>query len=154
MLARLLIAIFTLAVIVLAVLTVRNWAEQLAEAAAVPVSINDSDLIVDADNPDVCPGDILMWPLTITYERGGLLMDVTRNVRNLDTGRLFVADGTIYTEQIRVPQEEAGTFGRQSLWRVPQLPPARYRLITSTQSVTGGNLLQYYVEFTVRSDCL
>ena len=150
---QLVVFVFALGVVLLTTLTVRNWAEELAKPAVIPISIADPDMTIVANNPDVCPGEILSWPLTITYIRGGILIDVVRNVRNIDTNALVAIDGHIIAEELRIPQEEAGTFERTGSWRVPNLPPARYRLITSARSTTGGSLLQYYVEFTVGSDC-
>ena len=152
--AGLLILLFVIAVIVLTVLSVRNWAERLAGPQDSPIVMDGGDSITrPANNPDVCPGDVLMWPLTITYAADGLLIVVTRNVRNTVTGGLVAVDGRIYAEEFKVPQEEGGTFVRTAFWRVIDLPPSKYKLITSSQSATGGRLLQYYVEFNIKANC-
>jgi len=135
-----------IAVVVLMLASIREI-NQVFSVPAVPISIAEATIV--AHNPNVCPGDMLNWPLTITYNKAPLLMDVTRNVRNLDTGTLVVS----YVSQLSIPQEETGTFKRNILWSVPDLPPAKYRLITTTTSVVGSELLQYYVEFTVLGNC-
>lgn len=134
------------AVIVLMLASIREF-NQTFLLAPVPIVIAESTIV--ATNPVVCPGDVLHWPLTITYNKAPLLMSITRNIRNLDTGALVVS----YANQLSIPQEEVGTFKRDALWRVPELPPANYRLITTTTSVVGSELLQYYVEFTIRGRC-
>lgn len=112
-----------------------------------PIEIQSG--LIAPENADVCAGDDLRWPLTITYNEGSLLMEVYRHVRSLDTGRLILSMSTHLT----VPQEEAGVFDRGASWSVPDLPPGRYRLITSTHDVRGSKVLQYSVDFTIRSDC-
>ena len=134
------------AVVVLMLASIREI-NQVFSVPAVPIAIAESAII--ATNPIVCPGDMLHWPLTITYNKAPLLMEVTRNIRNLGSGLLVMS----YVDQLSIPQEETGTFKRDVLWRVPELPPANYRLITTTTSVVGSELLQYYVEFTVRNGC-
>ena len=115
--------------------------------------ISIPDATIEPDDPIVCPGELLRYDLTITYNRDGVLMDITRNLRNLDTGALVVIDGVLYSEKFSVPQEIAGTFERNAVWLVPQLIPGNYRLITSTQNSTGSEILQYYVTFTVTPNC-
>lgn len=102
-----------------------------------------------AENPKLCPGELLRWPLTITYNRAPLLMDVYRHLRNLDTGGLLLNNQT----HVVIPQEETGTFARDAVWPVPVLSPGRYRLITSTMDASGSELLQYYIEFKIEDDC-
>lgn len=138
-----------MSLIVLLFLVVRDIGARL-NRPDLPFSIDEVPTVV---NPNVCPGSVLEWPLTITYYQDAILLDITRNVRNLDTGDLAIVDGSLYMSRVFVPQETAGVFKRNARWLVPQLPPANYRLITTTQSATGSRLIQYYVNFKIREDC-
>ena len=114
---------------------------------AVPIEISRS--VIRPEISDLCPGDILRWPLSITYNEAPLLMDVYRHLRNLDTGVLILDK----TTHLTIPQENTGTFDRRSAWPIPNIAPGRYRLITTTTSAIGSELLQYYIEFRVKGDC-
>lgn len=114
-----------------------------------PVPVSVSETSITPEQEFVCPGDLLWWTLNITYHEAPLLMEIDRHIRNLDSNRLLLD----HMVSLRVPQEETGTFARRAPWRVPELEPGNYRIITTTWHVTDSELLQYYVEFEVREDC-
>ncbi|HSG61594.1 MAG TPA: hypothetical protein VLA24_09190 [Pseudomonadales bacterium] len=109
--------------------------------------------VVTAENPTVCPGDILVWSLELTYHDAPMLMEVIRNIANVDQ------DVAIdYEQKASVPIVKMGTDVSITNWLVPSLEPGRYRVIVSTTNVhtvtaVDNKLLQYYVDFEVMENC-
>lgn len=135
---------------VITLIMVQDLRDQIAGDAQV-ITIDSPSVI--AENSNVCPDDVLVWVTRFTYHQAPLLVEMVRNVKNLDKD-LFVD----YLQRATIPIDRTGTDDSKTQWVVPMLDPGRYRLIVSATDVltvvtSDRRLLQYAVDFTVKNDC-